>query len=115
MREREIHQKSIENEVKIRPKIDAKSIQISYSEKWCKKHRKSSTIELKRGAETVQKSIKNVVRKSMQKKEMKGGDRVDLPVHPGFYGSAPGYHRGTTGVFGRVQLLRLGGVGEGYW
>jgi hypothetical protein len=28
MREREIHQKTIENEVKIRPKIDAKSIQI---------------------------------------------------------------------------------------
>ena len=59
MREREIHQKNIENEVNIRPKIDAKSIQISYSEKLCKKHRKSSTIELKREPKTIQKPIKN--------------------------------------------------------
>ena len=35
MREREIHQKTIENEVKIRPKIYNKSIQISYSKKRC--------------------------------------------------------------------------------
>ena len=35
MREREIHQKTIEHDVKIRPKIYNKSIQISYSKKRC--------------------------------------------------------------------------------
>ena len=35
MREREIHQKTIENYVEIHPKIYIKSIQIWYSKKWC--------------------------------------------------------------------------------
>ena len=76
MREREIHQKTMENEVKIRPNIDTKSIQISYSIKWCQKHRKSSTIEFKREPKNNQKPIKN-------RFEKKVGKRWSGPPHPG--------------------------------
>ena len=68
MREQEIHQKTIENDVKIRPKIDAKSIQISYSKKWCQKHRKSSKMGLEREPKTVQNPFENRCRNLIRKK-----------------------------------------------
>ena len=83
MRERESHQKTIENKVKIHPKIDVKSRQISYSKKWCKKHRKSSKIEPKSEPETIQKPIKN-------RFEKKIGKRCFVTLHPGSKTHHPG-------------------------
>jgi hypothetical protein len=89
MREREIHQKTIENEVKIRPKIDAKSIQISYS----KSDAKNTENHPKLSSKGSQKPSKNLSKIDSKKRSENGG-----PAHPTRESSQPG-----KGSFGALQ------------
>ena len=59
MREREIHKKTIENEVKIHPNIDTKSIQISYSKEVMQKTWKIIQNRARKGAKSHTKNLSN--------------------------------------------------------
>ena len=67
MRERETHQKNTKNETKIGHKINEKSMQNPCSEKWWKKHRKSSTLEPKRTSK-YRKNLSKIYVKKISKK-----------------------------------------------
>ena len=73
MREREIHQKHIENDSKTHPKIDTKSMPNSCSTKECKKHGKSIKTRPKGNDKPLKINVKRIRKIGSKQKWSRGG------------------------------------------
>ena len=72
VREREKVSKKHQMVPKSIPKSMTKSMQNLCSKKWCKKHRKSSTLEFKRGPKTIKETFQNLSRNFIRKMTLWG-------------------------------------------